>query len=195
MSVLVKDPWSPGLCISHLSQNIILFSIQNRLYCFSVLTSVETTLGHLHQCGICHACLSLKQSWHQEGRAHSSCPHCPEPPYRPGYMGRTMHKDLQAKHTLLNSFHTVGWVLLASSNTGKHTYKCRSRRSSHTHLNSSLTFRQRRRCTVWRRPEAASWSHLTGTPLLQAQENKYKEEHQIILVNFHDMSQWPGNCT
>lgn len=105
MSILFKDPWSNTWSL-HFTFTTKCHTIFNTK--FSVLTSVETTLGHLHQCGICHACLSLKQSWHQEGRARSSCPHCPEPPYRPGCMGRTMHKDLQAKHTLLNSFHTVG---------------------------------------------------------------------------------------
>ncbi len=57
-------------------------------------SNLKTTVAHLHQCGICHACWSSEQSWHREGMAHSSCPHCPEPPYRPGCMGWTWHKDL-----------------------------------------------------------------------------------------------------
>lgn len=120
---VVNNIWwtTLGLCISQLLQNNILFSVQNRVcHCFcGNLICVWTTLAHLHQCGICCGCLSSEQSWHQEGRAGSSCPHCPEPPYRPGYKGRTMHRDLEERDILSywNSFHSVGYFLLASKHT------------------------------------------------------------------------------
>lgn len=89
------------------------------------------------QCGICCGYLSLKQSWRRAERANSSSRRYPEPPYRPGCKEQMLRKD-----------------------------RCRSRHSSRTHLNSILTI-QRTRCTVWLRPEAVSWSQLTGMPWLR----------------------------
>lgn len=99
-------------------------------YSFCGLIHVWTTLAHLHQCGICCGCLSSEQSWHQEGRARSSCPRCPEPPYRPGYKGQMLRKDLEEREIL--SFHSAGYFLPASTSARKHLQMPQSSQQSHT---------------------------------------------------------------
>lgn len=85
----------------------MIFSLQN--HCFCGLMFV-----HLPQCGICLACLSLEQSWHLEGRAGSSCPRCPAPPYSPGYKGWTLHKDLEVRDILSHfEFISQCWFISA----------------------------------------------------------------------------------
>lgn len=89
-----------GLFISLLVQSTILFSVQNQLYyCFFGLVSGLRNLVNLHQYCIWRVRLSLEQSWHQEGRASSSCLHYAEPHCRPRYMARMLHKGLKMKDT------------------------------------------------------------------------------------------------